>query len=218
MGTLVVALVYSLCGDNSRERDWTLTWLSIVLLLLLGGLLYVSYQTDWPYRDLLLAKVLLLIGTMNTLFSTYDIWTDCVSRTVDRSDASKYAELIGCATPKCIGAVWLLLSVAMAAGVLLLALSWMDGGRDVRGVSDFSNFSWLSMMIPAGVCLSAIVFRLLCSQTYGGKLAPRRTRGLQSLDTESEEENGETSAAEQGVWSSASDSDEVELTTGMHGG
>eukprot|EP00930_Biecheleria_cincta_P071372 TRINITY_DN58883_c0_g1_i1.p1 TRINITY_DN58883_c0_g1~~TRINITY_DN58883_c0_g1_i1.p1 ORF type:complete len:107 (+),score=21.95 TRINITY_DN58883_c0_g1_i1:2-322(+) len=106
----------------------------------------------------------------------------------------------------------------MATGVLLLALTWMDRGRDVRAVSDFSNFSWLSMMIPAGVCLSAVVFRLLCSQTYGGKLAPRRTRGLQSLDTESEEESGSGSVAEQGDWTSASDSDEVELTTGMHGG
>merc|ERR1711971_1273818 len=74
------------------------------------------FFTNWHHRELLLTTFLLLVGTMNTLFATYDIWQDCVYREVSRSDAYKYAELLdcACASPRCVGAVWLLLSLIMA--------------------------------------------------------------------------------------------------------
>eukprot|EP00931_Biecheleriopsis_adriatica_P090090 TRINITY_DN64128_c0_g1_i1.p1 TRINITY_DN64128_c0_g1~~TRINITY_DN64128_c0_g1_i1.p1 ORF type:complete len:377 (+),score=77.93 TRINITY_DN64128_c0_g1_i1:31-1131(+) len=171
---LLLALGYSCCGKSSEKRDWTLSALSLGVLVLLAGLLYVCYQTSWPYRDLLLNKVLLLIGTMNMLFATYDIWEDCISRTVERSDAYKYSQLIGCATPKCVGVFWFLLSLIMALALLGLALLWTPHGQPVTSFEDFSTFSRICMLVPAVVLVAAVVFRLCCSQTYGGRV----TRGV----------------------------------------
>merc|ERR1712110_379418 len=76
--------------------------------------------------------------------------------------------------------------MVMAVGVLFLALYWTGHkSQDITRLSDFSAFSIYSMLIPASVCAAAIVFRLCCSRTYGGKL--RFTRGvlLDSEDTRS---------------------------------
>ncbi|CAE8611144.1 unnamed protein product [Polarella glacialis] len=207
---LLIALGYSFFGANSNKKDWTLAALCSGMILVLVALLCICYFTDWQYKDLLLSRVLLLVGVMSTLFATYDIWESCVSRTVEDSDAYKFAELIRCATPKCVGAIWLFLSVVMAIGLLILALLWTGGGQAVRGLNDFSMFSWVCMLLPAGVCAAAIAFRMLCSSTYQGRLAPRVTRGLPKLPSLEAELDGRSSEE------SAGSPKEVCLTTGTH--
>jgi len=197
---LLVSLTYSLCGGKSEKREMTLPVLCLGLLALLAVLLGVCHLTTWPYGHLLLNKVLLLVAVMNTLFATYDIWEDCVERTVERSDAYRYAQLLACpcAGPRCVGAVWLLLSVAMAAAALLLALLWTPPGPKMRNLADLSKFSWLCIAVPAAVLASALGFRLFCSQTYA---KARGTRGL-VLPPE--------------LQALATADDEVHLTTGTH--
>jgi len=178
---LLVALGYSLCGRSNASQDRTLTWLCIGMLALLVGMLYVCWRTDWPYRYLMLNKVLLLLGTMNTLFATYDIWEDCVGRTVERSDAYKYAQLLhGACSPKCVGIVWLSLSLLMAFGALSVALLRLPPARDVSSITDLSGFSVLCIVIPGAVCVAALLFRMCCSSAYGKRV--RITRGVKLSD------------------------------------
>lgn len=222
---LLVALGYAFLG-KSNAREWTLASLCGGMIVLLVGLLHLSYNTHWRYKDLLLSRVLLLIGTMNTLFATYDIWEDCVSRTVEGSDAYKFADLVRCAAPKCVGVIWLLMSMAMAFVMLAVALSWTGGGPDIRSGADLSRFSWLCIAAPAMVCVAAVVFRLLCSTTYRGRLAaPRKTRGLTSFEEEDDDEDPAEKdvecpelqdSTEESSDTTASSSEEVFFTTGTH--
>lgn len=216
---LLVALGYAFFGKSNNTRDWTLASLCVGMLLILAGLLYACYWTSWPYRDLLLSKVLLLVGTMNTLFATYDIWEDCVSRTVEGSDAFKYAGLVKCAAPKCIGALWLVMSMIMAVFMLAVALLWTGGSHDIRAGGSLSSFSQLCIAGPAVVCAAAVAFRCLCSSTYQGRLAPRKTRGISNFE-ESEEGDAEQPGGSEAsaTCSSASSSEEdfYVFTTGTH--
>lgn len=148
---LTIALGYSLLGKSERKGDWTLPSLCIGMLVLLVSMLCLCYTTGWPMWDVLLSKTLLLVGTMNTLFATYDIWEDCVRRSCERSDACRYAELLGLpqASGRCVGAVWLFVSLWVAAGALLLALRVVPGGSPIRGPSDLHVSSYFVLLLPA---------------------------------------------------------------------
>lgn len=159
---LLVALCYALFG-RADERDWVLPVLCVAMIVVLGGLLFVSFATDWSLRQLLLAKTLLLIAVMNTLFATWDIWEDTVRRSVERSDACKYAEHVGCA-PRCIGCIWLIASLVIAACSLAAAvvLSWQQNPVPFSGFSSAAA----SLLFPSGILLVAVLHRRLCSRTY----------------------------------------------------
>lgn len=158
---LVVALVYSLFGKNERRGDWTLPYLCVGMLVVLVGMLFLHHSTGWPIWDLLLTKTLLLVGTMNTLFATYDIWEDCVLRSCERSDACRYAELLGfpCATGRCVGAVWLVVSMSSAVAALLLALRWVPPAPLVRGLGDLHFSSFLFLLLPSAALAAAAAER-----------------------------------------------------------
>jgi len=148
---LTIALFYSLMGKSERRGDWTLPVLCVGMLVVLVGMLFLCYTTRWPLWDALLGKTLLLVGTMNTLFATYDIWEDCVRRSSERSDACRYAELLGLpmASGRCVGAVWLAISLWMAAGSLLLALRATPPGTLVRGPGDLHVSTGVVLLLPA---------------------------------------------------------------------
>lgn len=157
---LIIAFGYSMLGKNSR-RDWTLTNLSVGMLVLIGGALCLHYITGWKLWDVLLSKTLLLVGCMNTVFATYDIWDDCVRRSTDRSDACRYAELLDvhCITGRCVGTIWLLASLALAASSLLVALWWVPPAPIVKGPSDLHASSCLFLMLPALIVITSTVNR-----------------------------------------------------------
>merc|ERR1719277_1251560 len=90
---LIVAGFYAVFGVGNNS-DGVLLLLCIGMTTLLSLLLIIHWGAKWEHSDVLLFKVLLLIGTMNALYATYDIWDDCVAREVSRSDASQYAEIL----------------------------------------------------------------------------------------------------------------------------
>jgi len=153
---LTIALGYSLVGKSTNRRDWTLTYLCVGMLVVLTGLLFLRLFTGWHIWDLLLSKLLLLVGSMNTVFATYDIWEDCVFRSSDRSDACRYAELLGapCATGRCVGIAWLVGSFGLALLSMKLALSWAIPGPVVTSLGDLHASSCLFLFF-AVVGLSA---------------------------------------------------------------
>mmetsp|Transcript_61341 Transcript_61341/g.115684 ORF Transcript_61341/g.115684 Transcript_61341/m.115684 type:complete len:379 (-) Transcript_61341:63-1199(-) len=157
---LIIAFGYSLLGKNSR-RDWTLTNLCVGMLVLIAGALCLHILTGWRIWYMLLNKVLLLVGCMNTVFATYDIWDDCVLRSEERSDACRYAELLDlrCVTGRCVGTVWLLVSLGLAASALLMALWWVPPAPVVRGPSDLHVSSSLFLILPAATLICSAVNR-----------------------------------------------------------
>jgi len=227
IGTFVVTLGYALWGLGSGQQRWTLVGLCVSFTVLLAALLSVCYFTQWPYRDVLLSRVLLFVAAMNTLFATYDIWEDCVARTVQASDAYRFSSLSRCTTPKCVGIVWLFLSMVMAIAMLGLAIWRSSGGPQLRDMSGISNFSWTCMGLPAGCLVAAAAFRACCSQTYKHR-SGLVTRGIGSLQAEEEEDDEEDGAEDPklgqlgGVSEGSSVSSQGErhgwivLSTGLH--
>jgi len=158
---LTIALGYSLLGKHERRGDWTLSALCIGMLIVFVGMLGLSYSTGWRVWDLVLTKTLLLVGTMNTLFATYDIWDDCVRRSSEHSDACKYAELLGLpmATGRCVGIVWFFASFWLAAFALLLALRAAPPGPTVRGLGDLHFSSCVFLFLPIAIVVGVIADR-----------------------------------------------------------
>jgi len=159
---LTIALGYSLLGKSERRGDWTLPSLCIGMLIVLVGMLGMSYSTGWPVWDLVLTKTLLLVGTMNTLFATYDIWDDCIRRSSENSDSFRYAELLGLpgATGRCVGIAWFFASFWLAALALLLALRAAPPGPPVRGIGDLHISSCVFLLLPTFILVGAIADRL----------------------------------------------------------
>jgi hypothetical protein len=159
---LTIALGYSMLGKSTSRRDWTLPNLCIGKLTLLTGLLFLRHATGSAVWDVLLREILLLVGSMNTLFATYDIWEDTVLRSSERSDAYRYAELLGLpgATGRCVGTVWLFCSLVLAAMNLRLALLWASPGPVVKNPGDLHASSCLFLFIAMGVLSAAVADRL----------------------------------------------------------
>jgi len=171
---LIIALGYSFLGVNERRDDWTLSKLCIGMLVALVGMLTLCHYSGWPLWDMLLRKMLLLLGTMNTLFATYDIWDDCVVRSSERSDACRYAELLGLpmASGRCVGVAWLCTSLWLTGGALLLALRLLPPGPPVRGVGDLHVSSCLFFLCPVSILIAAAAHRwpvLTAAVTAGGR-------------------------------------------------
>lgn len=158
---LTIALGYSLLGKSERRGDWTLPSLCVGMLTVLIGMLFLCYSTGWPIWDVMLSKTLLLVGTMNTLFATYDIWEDCVRRSSERSDACRYAELLGLpmASGRCVGAAWLCASFWVAAGALLLALRVAPRGPPIRSIGDLHFSSCIFLVLPAAILVATMADR-----------------------------------------------------------
>uniref|UniRef100_A0A7S2MY16 Uncharacterized protein n=1 Tax=Haptolina brevifila TaxID=156173 RepID=A0A7S2MY16_9EUKA len=87
------------------------------------------------------------------LYATIDIYDDTVRRTDERSDAYQYAALWPCCFPKCVGAVWLLLSVAIF-GSSIFAVIWI-----VRDST--TPLSWSAFLAGPLVLLLALIFQFL---------------------------------------------------------
>jgi hypothetical protein len=132
---LAVAFWYSIFGDakgngDGRKQNKTLMWLSLGFLVLLSILVALFfYYPDWRHRRAPLWLALLGIGTMNTLYATYDIYEDTVARVDARSDAYKMAQIC-CGSPKCWGATWGIMAIAITALSLWGAILLLESEGD----------------------------------------------------------------------------------------
>ncbi|WFD31387.1 hypothetical protein MSPP1_002422 [Malassezia sp. CBS 17886] len=94
-------------------------WLSWVLIILMVGL----FVLFWFVGDsVALRYFVLFIGVMNCLYSVWDICDDLIFRKVNESDATAFAQVVGCFPPQVWGVVWLLVSVAFFVGGILVGI------------------------------------------------------------------------------------------------
>ncbi|BFI40361.1 hypothetical protein MPTK2_7g08780 [Marchantia polymorpha subsp. ruderalis] len=118
------ALIASLIFTFFWARNWTLRWLCLAFIIFLGVV--------WVIQEVSVVKLLrytiLFIGTMNCLFSVYDIYDDLISRRVHTSDAEKFSELY----PLCPcngvgwGVLWGIFSFICLCAAVYLGLIILD--------------------------------------------------------------------------------------------
>jgi len=151
VGALAVCLLYALFGQTKEQR-WPLILVSVGFGAWLGTLTLLSTLDPTAGWDLGLKASLLLVGTLNALYGTVDIWDDTLARTDERSDAYKCAALYPCLFPKCVGGTWLVIAIlAFAASVF---------GFLVLSSEDNESLSWW-VYLPGPVALAvALLVRL----------------------------------------------------------
>jgi hypothetical protein len=107
---LFVALIYSFIGDKERF-GWALPLICLFNLAILIPLSVWCIVGDYYLRYRILEAWLIFLGGVTTVNASWDIVEDTIARTVERSDAYRFADMVPCCFPKCVGFIWLLLSV-----------------------------------------------------------------------------------------------------------
>lgn len=114
-GGLAVALLIVLF----IAKNWTLRGLCIGFIVFLAVIWVLQEYTTIK----ILRYIILFIGTMNSLFSVYDIYDDLISRRVNTSDAEKFAELCPCPCNGVgWGVIWGMISFTFLCGAIYLGL------------------------------------------------------------------------------------------------
>ncbi|RSH94516.1 hypothetical protein EHS25_004319 [Saitozyma podzolica] len=102
------------------RKSW-IAWLTIALM---AALIVVCWLVA---HSVALRFLVLFIGVMSCFYSIWDIIDDTLDRKVNTSDASEYANMIGCCGSRFWGAFWLLISVVFfAAGILVGIAAFKD--------------------------------------------------------------------------------------------
>merc|ERR1712070_625713 len=89
-------------------------------------ILLIASFAQWVHGRFMLVAVLLLIGTLNVIMATYDVYADTVKRTDERSDAFKFAALFSSTSPKCIGGTWFMLALMFSFISFIILLDLVD--------------------------------------------------------------------------------------------
>lgn len=100
IATLVLATFFLFTLWWAR-KNW-LTWL---LILGMSGIIVMFWFVE---NSIALRYFVLFIGVMSCLYCLWDIIDDTLARKVNTSDASVYAEMIGCCGSRVWGFIWLI--------------------------------------------------------------------------------------------------------------
>ncbi|KAL7419609.1 hypothetical protein Q5752_005521 [Cryptotrichosporon argae] len=102
------------------------------------GICMIDAQITWLVADSVALRFLVLfIGVMSCLYCIWDIIDDTLARKVNSSDASEYADMIGCCSSRFWGAFWLLQSICFFVAGILVGLvafreTWAEQADDAR--------------------------------------------------------------------------------------
>mmetsp|Transcript_69955 Transcript_69955/g.167930 ORF Transcript_69955/g.167930 Transcript_69955/m.167930 type:complete len:318 (+) Transcript_69955:113-1066(+) len=162
---MVVVLCYQACGKHAKPEA-TLTVLLVSLLVILAGLIAMTVLLDWEDRNVPLRMVLLLMGVMNSIFATWNIYTDCIAKDDPRSDAHKFAESVPCCFPRVIGVLWIIVDFAFILLCIFLTL-WLasaenHGTEEVDSIDDIHALTWLAIAVGVGSVVGALIWHRCC--------------------------------------------------------
>ncbi|PSR71867.1 hypothetical protein PHLCEN_2v12252, partial [Hermanssonia centrifuga] len=95
-------------------RREILTW---VLILGMSGVIILFWFVK---GGVALRYFVLFVGVMSCLYVLWDVIDDTISRKVNGSDASSFAEICGCCPSQVWGVIWLLIAFGFfAAGIIV---------------------------------------------------------------------------------------------------
>ncbi|KAJ3530308.1 hypothetical protein NM688_g7730 [Phlebia brevispora] len=98
-------------------RREILTWL---LILGMSGIIILFWFVNGGSA---LRYFVLFMGVMSCLYVLWDVIDDTISRKVNGSDASSFAEVCGCCPSQVWGVIWLLIAFCFFAGGILVGLA-----------------------------------------------------------------------------------------------
>jgi hypothetical protein len=151
---LGVTAYYSVWGKNKDGERSTLLGLCVVFGVLLAVLLLLSFANLWDHADLALEAALMLVAALNCLYASYDIYDDTVKRTVSRSDAHKCASMYPCCFPKCVGSIWLLLSIACTSASVYAFMAITTGTKGPPVSVDQMTAAGYAAFVPGPTVLA----------------------------------------------------------------
>jgi len=185
----VVVLCYQACGKHAK-REATLTILLVALIAVLAGLVAMTEFVDHEDSNVPLRMILLLIGVMNTIFATWNIYTDCIAKDDPRSDAHKFAESVPCCFPRVVGMAWIILDlVFIVLCVFITLLLAADESKEIDGIDDIHSLTWFAILVGVGSVIGALVWHTWCQG-----LAPRSTARSTGHATTSAKPSGDAAA------------------------
>ncbi|WWC99136.1 hypothetical protein V866_006031 [Kwoniella sp. B9012] len=140
LGSSFIGAALIACGFDTNASKvaclilaffWILTlwwarssWVAWATIALMAGLIVITWLVA---HSVALRFLILFIGVMSCLYAIWDIIDDTLARKVNTSDASEYANLIGCCGSRFWGAFWLIISCAFfAAGILVGIAAFKD--------------------------------------------------------------------------------------------
>jgi len=178
-GVMLLTLLYQVFGKVDRP-EMTLPVLLVCLIIVFGGLAALDFfATGWQDSEVPLRMALLWFGVINSFFATWDIITDCIMKDDPNSDAHKFAESIGCCFPRCIGLLWLLLSLSLTCVCVWLTLLFASRGPSgiVRSVDDLHGMTWLAVLVGVGSVVFGGLWNRYLEKRFQKMTTTRSERG-----------------------------------------
>lgn len=126
--------------------------LNLGFIVLLGGTL-ACQMLNWTNGVNVLEYLTLFIGTMSCLFSIYDIYDDLISRRVNESDASKFAEMTKTSS-RCWGIIWGVMALCTLIGAVYFHILLLSDENEPR-VDKMEDLSTRTTIIV--VCAATVV-------------------------------------------------------------
>lgn len=152
----VLILFGVIYADNNFLRG-----LCFGFTVLLAGVLCLDH---WVVPDHeIMPYLILFMGTINCLFSVYDIHDDLVSRRVNGSDAVKFAELFPGTSSRCWGVIWGVVSICFLVVAIYINLIQQKWDGQSKKISDYSNGGKAAVAFPA-VCFLIAVLSCICDR------------------------------------------------------
>lgn len=125
IASLVLAIVFLITLWWAR-RNW-LTWL---LILGMSGLIVLFWFVG---GGVALRYLTLFIGVMSCMYALWDVIDDTVTRKVNTSDASVFAEICGCCPSQVWGFIWMIQAVIFfALGVIVGLVAFKESAAEQK--------------------------------------------------------------------------------------
>lgn len=120
---IVVMIIVLIFYAKNNTIRWVLA-LFIVIFVIIFIIDELWYGFNWE-----LAIFMLFFGTMNSLYAILDIYDDTIQRTVQGSDAARFAEYTK-TNAKCCGVIWGIFAVVWFGFCLYLSVVLAEINRD----------------------------------------------------------------------------------------
>ncbi|KAI0345054.1 hypothetical protein BDW22DRAFT_990120 [Trametopsis cervina] len=137
-------------------RREVLTWL---LILGMSGLIVLFWFVG---GGVALRYFVLFIGVMSCMYVLWDVIDDTISRKVNGSDASSYAEICGCCPSQVWGVIWLLQAILFFAAAIIIGIVAFKQSA-AQQASDSQHFLPVPGSHNAASSLSSSMLSITCS-------------------------------------------------------
>ncbi|KAI0692214.1 peptidase M50B-like-domain-containing protein [Cytidiella melzeri] len=140
-------------------RREILTW---ILILGMSGLIVLFWFVG---GGVALRYFILFIGVMSDMYVLWDVIDDTISRKVNGSDASSFADICGCCPSQVWGVIWLLQAIVFFAAAIIVGIVTFKESS-AQQASDSRHFLPVPGSHSAAPSLSCSLLFTICSALF----------------------------------------------------